>query len=132
MMSENIENLIRSLVQKTNKKEAIWGKTSGQNEFKLIFDTGAVTTSLWNVEEMDVINIAIYNKFGDKIENYYANENEDEFELLKELHDSARKEFYKVDDTLKGLFEELKGIKSIGKREIENEPPSNNDDDLPF
>jgi len=123
MIPENIKKLITALLQKTNAKEAIWGKTSRDNEFKLIFENGAVTTDQWDTS----IDFAIYNKLGDRIDAYYYNSGGEDFDLLMQLHSAAKRNFYKVEDTVNGLFEELNSPKKIGKQELEKP-----EEDLPF
>lgn len=127
MIPSNIENLIKALIQKTIDKKAIWGKTARPNEFKLHFDKGAVTTDRWNGNDEDSVDFGIYNNFGDRIDNFYASKGSDDYEILLELHNVAKREFYKVDETITSLFNEVRADKSVGKREIEKES-----DDLPF
>jgi hypothetical protein len=126
MIPNNIENLILALIEKTNKKEAIWGKTSRPNEFKLNFEKGAVTSDLWDKNGDEIVDFSIYNSFGDQIYNYSAQKGEVGYEILLELHNNAKREFYKVDETISNLFNEVKSDKSIGNRVIEK------GDDLPF
>jgi hypothetical protein len=126
MIPHNIENLIKALIEKTLAKQAIWGKTARLNEFKLHFEKGAVTTDSWEGEGAEFVDFGIYNSFGDKIDNFIAAKGELDFDLLSQLHNCAKREFYKVDETISGLFNEVKAEKSVGKREIEGQG------DLPF
>jgi hypothetical protein len=126
MIPGNIETLIKAVIDKTSSKKAIWGKTSRPNEFKLHFEKGAVTTDYWVDENGEIIDFGIYNAFGDRIDNYYALKGSTEYELLYELHSCAKRNFYKVDETISSIFSEVKSDKNIGKREVENL------DDLPF
>lgn len=129
MIPQNITDLIKSILEKTASRKAIWGKTSRPNEYKLLFNKGAITTDNWTAEEgKECADFAIYNSFGDKIDNYYASKGEKDFELLIELHNTANREFFKVDETIAGLINEINSDKSIGKREIEKE----DEDNLPF
>jgi hypothetical protein len=127
MIPPNIQNLIKALLKKTLDKKATWGKTSRPNEFKLLFEKGAVTTDYWSTDDNEeTVDIGIYNSFGDRIDNIYLSKGEDGFDLLNELHQAAKREFYKVDETITGLFDEVQSDKTVGKRIIEN------NDDLPF
>lgn len=121
MIPSNIENLIKALIQKTNDKKAIWGKTARPNEFKLHFDKGAVTTDSWNSEGEEAVDFGIYNGFGDRIDNFYAIKGDPEYDLLIQIHNAAKREFFKVDETISSLFNEVKSDKSVGKREIEGD-----------
>jgi hypothetical protein len=120
MIPINIESLIRALIEKTNAKKAIWGKTSRSNEFKLHFEKGAVTTDSWYNEDEEFFDFGIYNSFGDRIDNFFAKKGSPDFELLLELHNAAKREFFKVDETISSLFDEVKADKNVGKREIED------------
>ncbi|MDI9312959.1 MAG: hypothetical protein QM535_22300 [Limnohabitans sp.] len=126
MIPSNIKDLINALIEKTIQKKAIWDKTSRPNEFKLNFEKGAVTTDFWGDEDGDSVDFAIYNSFGDRIDRSVANRGEPDFQLMANLHNTAMREFYKVDETISSFFVEVNEDKSIGKREIEESP------DLPF
>jgi hypothetical protein len=130
MIPQNIEMLIKALIEKTNSKQAIWGKTSRPNEFKMHFEKGAITTDYWrDDDDFDNVDIGIYNSFGDRIDNYFARRDTSDFELIMALYNTAKREFYKVDETIDFIFSEVKSDKSIGKREIEGLGLA---DDLPF
>ena len=122
MIPGNISMLIKEIILKTNSKQAIWGKTSRENEFKLLFEKGAVTTDNWlNDNGVDTVDFGIYNSFGEKIDYFTAKRAETDYELLILLHSTAKREFFRVDETISILFNEVKADKSIGKREIEGE-----------
>lgn len=127
MIPSNMIDLIKALVDKTKSKEAIWGKTSRPNEFKLYLEKGAITTDCWNDErEGEFVGFAVYNVYGDRIDNFYAEKGEPEFDMLMDLHNAAKREFYKVDETISSLFSEINDDKIIGKRLIDGA------DELPF
>lgn len=121
MIPEKIQLLIKTIIEKTNNNEITWGKTARENEFKLFMDTGAITTDRWDHEDIQYVDLSIYNNFGDKIENFFPDESSKDFEIINELHKSARREFYKVDQTLEGMFQELQSSKKVGKREVEDD-----------
>jgi hypothetical protein len=127
MIPSNIESLIKALIEKTNSKKAIWGKTARPNEFKLHFEKGAVTTDSWDSDGEEAVDFSIYNSFGDRIDSYFAVRGSLDFIVLMELHNSAKREFYKVDETISSLFTEVKADKSVGKRNIDG-----TETDLPF
>lgn len=120
MIPSNMFDLIKALIEKTNNQKAIWGRTSRPNEFKLYLEKGAITTALWNDEREDEsVSFAVYNSFGDRIENYYAEKGQPDFGLLMDLYNAAKREFYKVDETINSLFNEINDDNSIGKRLID-------------
>lgn len=127
MIPQRIKNLIKTIVEKTDKGEITWGKTSRENEFKLFMENGAITTDNWEFEGEDYIDMSIYNNFGDKIENFSPDKGSEEFSIIKELHQSAKREFFKVEKTIDGMFMELQSSNKIGKREVEE-----GDEELPW
>lgn len=127
MIPSNMIDLIKALIVKTVSKKAIWGKTSRENEFKLYLEKGAITTDCWNDDRGgESVDFAIYNIHGDKIDNFIAEKGDTDYTLLIELHSAAKREFYKVDETIGNLFDEINNDKSIGKRLIDGE------EELPF
>ncbi len=129
MIPDNFKQLIAKLLDKTQKKEVIWQKTSRQDEYKLELASGALTIDKWSPDNKYnmSIDIAIYNDRGDRIDRIAASEDEEheDFKLLDEFHTEVRRAYYKVDETFKGIFDELEKDGSIGKTET----PST---DLPF
>ena len=127
MIPENIKSLITGLIEKTNAKRANWDKTSRPNEFKLHFDMGAVTTDNWyDDSENEYVDFAIYNSLGDRIDVFSVSRNNPDYQEIIRLHTTAKKEYYKVDETINGLLDEIKSDKNIGLKRTET------NDDLPF
>jgi hypothetical protein len=121
MIPSKMKDLIMALIDKTISQKAIWGKTSRPNEFKLSLENGAVTTDRWSQDGDEIVDCCIYNVYGDKIDNFVAKSEEPDFDLLRELHDAAKREFYKVDETINNMFNELNDDYSVGKRQVEDE-----------
>lgn len=119
MIPQNIYTLINALTEKTDAKHAIWEKTSRPNEFKIILGAGALTIDNWEDNKfLDYFEIAIYNNNGDKIEKFIVtNDDDDEFLILQDLHNSVKREYYKVDETITSLLNEIETEDSIGKRD---------------
>lgn len=127
MIPENFKILIDKLKEKTTRKEAIWSKTSRNDEFKLDLGKGAITVDRWLNEDTgeQLVDIAVINDRGDRIDSIYFNSTEKEdYKYLIELHSLAKRAYYKVDETFKSIFKELDSDKTIG---TEKKP-----DDLPF
>lgn len=127
MIPEKIEELVKSIIIKTNAGKANWGKTARVDEFKLFFEKGAITTDSWSLDDGNIVlfDFAIYNLNGDRIEYFSRGPIDDGYQYLSELHEVARRDYYKVDETISGLFDEIKSEKSVGKRVEES-------GDLPF
>ena len=128
MMSENFRMLIEKLKAKTLKKEALWTMTSRDNEFKLDFGKGAVTTDNWQSDQsgMELVDLAIFNDTGDKIDYISYDETEiEQYQMLLDLHTLAKSSYYRADETFLHIFKELDTNKTIG---VERK----RQDDLPF
>lgn len=129
MVPEKYKLIIEKLIDKTDKKGVIWTKTSGGNEFKLIFDKSSITIDQYGGDP-GWADFIIYNEKGQQIDRIALNQEDGEsYDLLIRLHESAKRCYYKVDETLDNIFSELEEKSMLGK-EAKIVPPS--DDDLPF
>ena len=127
MIPENYKILIEKLKLKTDKKEAVWSKTSRDNEFKLDLGKGAITVDSYSEDYNRFIDMTILNDRGDTIDRiFFTSNEEEEYHFLSDLHTLARRAYYKIDETIKEIFKELDSNKTIGN---ENVAPL---DDLPF
>ena len=125
MVPDNFKTLVDKLKEKTTKKEAIWSKTSQDNEFKLDLGRGAITVDHWGNEFGQYVDMSVINEDGDIVDSIRFHEGEiNEYKYLIELHSLAKRAYYKVDETFKAIFKELDSDKTIG---VER-----NSDDLPF
>lgn len=129
MIPSNYIELIKRLQEKTKSKEVIWQKTSRDDEYKLDLDKGAITIDKWNPEQKYYLSVdlVMYNDKGDKIDRILANDDGsiEDFKILEQFHTEVRRAYYKVDETIKGIFAEINKDGVIGK---EAEP----DEILPF
>jgi|WetSurMetagenome_2_1015567.scaffolds.fasta_scaffold393632_1 hypothetical protein len=128
MIPINYTELLDKLLEKTKNKEVIWQKTSREDEYKLQLDIGALTIDRWKNDKnsRESVDVNFYNDRGDNIDRLYANEFDDpmNYAYLINLHTEIKRAYYKVDETLKGLLDEIKSSGKIGKL-----PPES---DLPF
>ena len=127
MIPDNIKTLIEKLKNKTIAKQTIWSKTSRENEFKLELSKGSITIDNWEDEVGMLIDFVIRNESGDVIERIAFNSNDEyiDYKFILELYTLVKREYYKVEETIKTIFDELDSDKKIGK---EHRP----EDDLPF
>jgi hypothetical protein len=115
MIPDNFKTLIKKLSLKTLNKEAIWTTTSRENEFKLNFVKGAITISRFEYEFENSISIAIFNENGDKVENLLISDiSKEDFSNLSELYSIITRNYFKVDETYKLIFNELDSNDIIG------------------
>ncbi|MFH6963576.1 hypothetical protein ACHRVK_14370 [Flavobacterium plurextorum] len=118
MISDNIKILIGKLKTKIEANQAIWSRTSRDTEFKLELQKGAITVDSWEDSTLgSVVDLAIFNENGDIVDSVAAQINEDpeDYKVLLEIYELAKKSYFKVDETLKTIFDELDSPKTVGK-----------------
>jgi hypothetical protein len=118
-MENKIKILLAALTKKSLNNETVWSKTSGDNEFKIILSKATLTIDKWLDEDGENYDVKIYNEDGEEIESIHSMESEDfdneNFKLLQGLHDAVSKTFYKIDETIDSILDELENKKIIGK-----------------
>ena len=117
MISANIKILIEKLKIKTESGQAIWSKTSRDTEFKLELKKGAITTDNWEDGNGYYVDLAIINQNGETIERdaFNAVENEEAYKALYDIYILAKNSYYRTDETLKTIFDELDSSQIVGK-----------------
>ena len=118
MIAENFRLLIEKLKYKSAKREAIWAKTSRDEEFKLHLGKVTLLTDCWydEVTFNKKVDLVILSEDGEKIDGVILSKGEDDYELLIELHTLAKQSYYKIDETFKSIFEELDSNKVVGEK----------------
>ncbi len=110
-MNDKLHTLLNVLTEKNINNETIWLKTSGDNEFKIKLSKAHLTVSQWNDGDGENYDIAIYNANGEQIEYLHVMSNDifnkEEFDLLKKHYESVTKTYYKVDETINSIIDEL-------------------------
>ncbi|MCD8423635.1 hypothetical protein [Tenacibaculum finnmarkense] len=128
MIDAKYKKIIDILIEKSKSKDAIWHKTSRENEFKINLKSSTITVDSWynDKDGFNYIDFLLRNQRGDKIGRlvYTDDAENEEYEHLSILHNYARESYYKVDETIDDIFDELKGDGKVGDE--------NNSDDLPF
>lgn len=117
MIPERTKELLIKLKDKSESGQAIWSKTSVDTEFKLEFQKGAVTIDNWEDSHGIFADFAIINDNGDIIERHIFNVNEDpdDYNFISNIYKSVKNSYYKTDETIKTIFDELDSEKTIGK-----------------
>lgn len=107
--------LIRGLKEKSRLGKALWQKTSRDDEFILHLDSGTVSTDLWDNNGNKTVDFVIRNDRGDVVGNIEYNNFEGAYyEELLELHSLARDSYYRTDETIKSMLDELDNKDKIG------------------
>ncbi|ROH96516.1 hypothetical protein EGI15_01600 [Chryseobacterium cucumeris] len=115
-MDTKIRTLIQMLKDKTANKEAIWSRTSGDNEFKIEINKATITTDFWYHNDVGYYDIIILNENGDTIERVVVNnDNLDEnYWILHEFYEIVKNNYLKVDETIDNILIELNTSNKIG------------------
>jgi hypothetical protein len=121
-MKEKIAQIIKGLINKTKKDQAVWKRTSRRDEFMLRFSHGTATIDLWietvGTNITNVSDFRLYDNDGYAIYSITCSKLElpNEYLLLKELHSAAKESFYKEDETINSILQEINSNKTlIGK-----------------
>ena len=138
MIPEKLKQIITLLKDKTLSKKAIWNNASGGEQYKLLTGGGSsiVVTLSYGNYNAEYYEVAVFNTNGQAVE-MYSSESEDnlfDLALVKSFHKAARDSYYKVDETMDSLLDELSKQDVIGEKEAIIPPPtfSPPQDDLPF
>lgn len=116
MISENIKILIKKLKKKTEAGQAIWSKTTSDTEFKLELNKGAITIDCWLADDFfTYADLSVFNDVGEIIQREIFNNNHESFNELFEIYEIVKRSYYKIDETLMTIFEELDSPKIVGK-----------------
>lgn len=128
-MEAKIRSLVESLNTKTLSKEAKWERPGKADQYILTLDKGIVkidrvVTKLGTVQYL----ISVVNKTGDVIIKQSGIRKKDatstsaDYDLLKTFYENIQRTYFKVEETLDDLLNEVSKKGEIGK----------NSDDLPW
>lgn len=140
-LTDKYVDLIRSLIDRTKDGDVDWRDTSTSKQFAVYLKSGNITIDYYpEIERPDRARpegygITIFNDEGNKVDEIKAlrTQNNNTFNLLKELYTSAKRSYLKVDKTVDGMLSEISEEEEVG-----GEPPSGSgeafepDDELPF
>ena len=124
MNNEKLYSLIIKLNIKTEAKQAIWQKSSGAEEFKILLKTGTIAIQKYRISNFQPpsISITIYNSEGDLIEDYVIEEVAEGYNEADELFTNIKRAYYKVEETVDDILSQLDSDEILGEEE----------DELPF
>jgi hypothetical protein len=122
-MEEILKTILQKLAKKTEKGKTIWSKTSG-NGFKISFpDSATIMISMvYDAVSEYHYTVEIFNNDGEQVDFYaaYKSNGDDEFALLEELYNSARRAYYKVDETYKSMMNNIDNTDVVGSKIYES------------
>lgn len=140
MIPERLKKIVSLLKDKTTEKKAIWNKTSGQDEYKLQIGEGSsiVVSFDYGNYDTEYITIRIFNNNGEMVESYDTDNEEDapSNQLAWAFHKAARDSYYKVDETMENLLNEISKQDIVGIKDDSTYTPPPvlpaDEEDLPF
>ena len=91
--------------------------TNRDTEFKLNLGKGAITVDNWtdDRDRKEYVDCVIMNENGDTIDRIsFSSEATDDFNYLIALYAIIKRAYYKIDETLKSILEELDSNNIIG------------------
>ena len=136
MNEDNYIEMIKKLREKTDSRETIWQRGQRDEEFSITFKSGmfVIDKNYDYHEEVTNYNFQIYNNNSDQIytTGSIGSSNRDLYIVLKTLHDSVVRCYYKVDETMKGFLEEMDGEEIVGEEPSKRDPTELPGDDIPF
>lgn len=120
MIADKIVILIKKLIEKTNRKEAIWNNTSRENEFKLNLEDSSIITDSWTHEFEEFVDFKILNKNGKIVYSILLHHDDENFDLVRKLNEMARSSYYKIDDTIDEILKKTDSDEIIGSNDQED------------
>lgn len=116
MEKHNLLHLLKVVLSKTLERKTVWHKTSREEQYKLEFNVGFVTIEKGTVKNITSFEAILYNEDGEIIDRLLTTNflEQEDYEVIKNLHEEARKVYYKADETYEDIFYQLKNDKIIG------------------
>lgn len=117
-MDPKILNIIQLLQEKTISNNAIWSRTSSNNEFKIEFENATITTDNWFVDNRIHYDFVILNENGDTIERITVSDEDflsQEYSVISKFYDIVKNNYFKVDATINNIINELFNNDKIGQ-----------------
>lgn len=135
MLPEKLKKIVILLKDKTDLRKTLWNKTSANDQFKLLMADGS-SIVIWRYHsdhDQLQLMLTVFNSNGDAIERYDTEVeefNKEDWDLLMTFHKSVSDSYYKVEETMDALIQQISSQDVIGISENGGSVPD--DDDLPF
>jgi hypothetical protein len=121
-MDERLRLIAEKLIEKTKEKKVIWSKTKGigtKEIFNVLFHKYTLcisSTHNTGLNEGFLYSIEIHNIDDALICCFCAypkDRNSDEYILLQDLYDNAKKAYYRTDEIFESILEYIKNTEGI-------------------
>ena len=120
MIPDYLKVLIQGLKEKTSKNEVIWQKSS-ETEFKVELQSGAITADkMWlSKKSTFMLEVCVYNNRGELADRIAVSQFDeaDDYKFVDDFYIVVRRKYFKVEETIKGIIDEVQKNGVIGKEE---------------
>lgn len=115
-MDQHLKNVILNLLEGTKRRNLKWHAGDRTTEYRLCLEHGIINVDVWGDADPfaggapeELADITFFNKDGDVVDRYCFSKKEerDSYNELVALHEAARRNHLKVEETLAGLFSEI-------------------------
>lgn len=115
MKNNKYNELLNRLLDSTKENRTKWSKTSRQNEYST--DVGEYSITITSLSQStfsiskelnEKFALTLINSDGEIIDLQLLLPSDSDYSLISELYSQARTSYYKVDEVLESLIQELK------------------------
>ena len=116
MITDRHLELIEKLKAKTLEKKTLWSKSSSQDEFQIQLSRISITIKYirGSYNSVSTVNLSLYNDSGEKIDSVDFEDNSTTYDDAFELFNAVKRTYYKVDEVMDQLLNEIEGDDVIG------------------
>jgi len=133
MIPAEFKEIFQLLLERSRERQVNWCKTANESSYAVYMEEYSI---LLRQQEHDfekvIYAISVLNERGSEVERFFVDEGEvADYDLLSQLFSLARRKAYNVDDAIKKIMKQLKGMSIVGK-DIAQDDEDNKKSDLPF
>lgn len=125
MINNDYFELVEKLIHRTKEGKVNWKSTANEDEFIVFFNDFSLSIYISRVGFGPVshVVISLRDDTGKEIDRFDLDDEDEHYEMVMNLHSSARRKALRIDDALHTIMSELESKNSIGL----DEDPRNND-----
>lgn len=128
-MEDRLKGLIDSLNEKTKNRKSKWERMGRSDQFTLTLDSGMISINKLITNNGNLLyQLAITNVNGDviikvnEVDKPRTLDEPNDFEILSDFHDNVSKAYFRVDETIENILDEIQKNVEIGK-DLEDQLP---------
>lgn len=110
MTDAKLRELVNLLTVRTAESRIRWNRGETGSKYRIEFNNGGITVDKWVNKGRKIVNLSIYNKYGNKLEEFKFNDQtEPEWHgMVNKLHAVIEKKELESDFTADKIIDELK------------------------